>query len=106
MMDFYIKYEDIRIAHRQIAYYMNGWNENISNINDAVIEMIANPAMESETARNIYSYMYDVHLSIAIMVSHIISDFKYRQILYEAGMYEIDSYELSKIPSIEIEDLI
>ena len=105
-MEYYINYDDIRSVHRYINGHIANWLDDIGRVCDGLADMITNPAMSGKAAYNIYTYLQNTHLTIERLICEMFNEYTMKQILFEGMLYDIDSYEYSRIPGEETEQLV
>ena len=105
-MEYYINYDDIRSVHKYINGYIADWLDDIGRVCDGLADMITNPAMSGKAAYNIYTYLQNTHLTIERLICEMFNEYTMKQILFEGMLYAIDSYEYSRIPGEETEQLV
>ena len=105
-MELHIDYDKIREVHSYIQEKTAGWMDNLAEIVQIIGEMSVDTAMEGATAEKILSYMTEVHGSMYVLISDIVSDFLTRQMMFEAELYELDKDAYTIIPEDYVNNTI
>lgn len=103
---FTVKYDDITNFYFASAGHINGWSEELGEIANDFKSFAEMESFQGLSADHIKAYVQEVHFSLLLSLSEILSEYNARYLLYKDGFYnEVDDNLHSHITEETLTDL-
>ena len=96
MSEYRVYYDDLGEFASKVDTLCNGWENQLTEVNNQILELMASDAIEGESAETIKRYMWQVHHATVKLLKTLVKNFNTKAKEYYLDYCELDSGDGSK----------
>lgn len=96
MSEYRVYYDDLGEFASKVDTLCNGWDNQLTEVNNQILELMASDAIEGESAETIKRYMWQVHHATVKLLKTLVKNFNIKSKEYYLDYCELDSGDGSK----------